>query len=479
MKRKLQVLFVASEVAPLAKVGGLGDVVGALPKALNKLGVDVRVITGYYGTHDERTYPTKVIGKMFVPWNDEQLPVKIRKTVIPKSRVPVYLFDHPQVVGNGGIYDSPTAMVGNEAEIERFLFICKAAANLPVLIKFKPDVWHLHDWHAAAVTLFMKAPHAPILLTIHNLANQGWASSSVMARAGASVVDHRRFNLLAAGLERANFLSTVSPTYALEIQSPPNSEGLEEILRRRRDKLKGIVNGIDTKIFNPATDRCIAVQYNSSRLEKKLLNTADLRSLGGLADLPIPLFGIVSRFTNQKGINILVEAIESLIRDKHLQFVFLGQGEKNLEKLCLDLAKRYPKLCFGKIGFDAVLAQKIYAGSDFFLMPSRFEPCGLGQLIAMRYASIPIVRATGGLKDTVEDIARPGGAGLVFNDFSATALSDAFDRALALYGNRAKLSIVRRRAMHFDSSWEKSAKEYLKLYKSLTFSHRHDGAKKD
>ncbi|OGL87298.1 hypothetical protein A3I40_03750 [Candidatus Uhrbacteria bacterium RIFCSPLOWO2_02_FULL_48_12] len=464
---KIKILFVASEVTPLAKVGGLGDVVGALPKALSKLGVDVRIITGYYGTHDEKTYPTSVIGKIFVPWNSEPLPAKIRKTVIPKSRVPVYLIDQPQVVSTGGIYDSPTAIAGSEAEVERFLFISKAAVLLPEIIKFKPDVWHLHDWHAAPVTLFLKPPHAPTLLTIHNLANQGWASSATIARAGLSVSGAKNFNLFRAGLEKADYLSTVSPTYAKEIQSAPGGEGLEDILRRRRQELTGIVNGIDTQVFNPATDRCIARRYDARHLERKFLNTTALRRLGGLDDIPGPVFGIVSRFTNQKGVDILSQAIEPFIKSKRLQFVFLGQGEKSLEDLCLGLAKLYPKFCFGKIGFDAVLAQKIYAGSDFFLMPSRFEPCGLGQLIAMRYGTIPIVRATGGLKDTVVDIAQLGGTGLVFNDFSAAALSNAIDRALALYGNRAKLKTVRRRAMRHDFSWEASAKEYLKLYKHL------------
>ena len=464
---KIKVLFVASEVTALAKVGGLGDVVGALPKALSKFGVDVRVITGYYGTHDEKIYPTKITGKMFVPWNNEQLSVNIRKTIIPKSRVPVYLIDQPRVVGTGGVYDSPTAIAGSEAEVERFLFISKAAVLLPEIIKFKPDIWHLHDWHAAPVTLFLDSTHAPVLLTIHNLANQGWASLATMIRAGLSVSGAKNFNLFRAGLEKADYLSTVSPTYALEIQSAPCGEGLEDILRRRQRELTGIVNGIDTQVFNPATDRCIVRRYDAHHLERKFLNTTALRRFGGLENILVPVFGIVSRFTNQKGVDILVEAIEPFIKDKRLQFVFLGQGEKNLEELCLDLAKRYPQFCYGKIGFDAVLAQKIYAGSDFFLMPSRFEPCGLGQLIAMRYGTIPIVRATGGLKDTVTDISEPGGSGLVFDDFNSRALQKIIDHALALYSNRAKIKTVRRRAMRHDFSWEASAKEYLKLYKHL------------
>lgn len=466
---KIKILFVASEVTPIAKVGGLGDVVGALPKALNKLDVDVRVVTGYYGTHNEKAYPTKITGEISVPWNNERLFVKIRQTVIPKSRVPVYLIDQPRVVGTGGIYDSPTAIAESEAEVERFLFISKTAVLLPEVIKFEPDIWHLHDWHAAPVILFLESPHAPTLLTIHNLANQGWASSVAMSRAGLSISGAKGFNLFRTGLEKADYLSTVSPTYALEIQSAPNGEGLEEVLRKRKEKLVGIINGIDTQVFNPATDRDILARYTAAKLERKVLNTRALEKQGNLEGAGEPMLGIVTRLTTQKGVEIMVEALEPFLKARRLRFVFLGQGEKKLEELCLSLAKRYPKFCFGKISFDAVLAQKIYAGSDFFLMPSRFEPCGLGQLIAMRYATIPIVRATGGLKDTVVDIARPGGTGVVFNDFSVTALRDAIDRALALYGNRAKLKTVSRIAMRYDSSWEASAKEYLRLYKSLIF----------
>ena len=465
--KTVRVLLVASEVSPIAKVGGLGDVIGALPKALKKLGVDVRVITGYYGTHNEKLYPTKIVDKISVPWDKGRLPAKIRVTNIPCSKVKVYLVDQPQLVGNGGVYDSRTAMVGSEAELERFLFISKIAVNLPVVIKFKPDIWHLHDWHAAPVTLFLRPPHAPVLLTIHNLENQGWASAAVMAHAGLNHISKGNVNLFQSGLERANFISAVSPTYAKEIQSAPMGAGLEKILRRRRKNLVGILNGIDTAVFDPASDPNIETNFDVRRLDSKSFNSAALRLYGKLARADVPMFGIVSRFTSQKGVDILVEAIRPLIESKLLQFVFLGQGDSRLENLYLALADRYPDFCFGKIGFDAALAQKIYAGSDCFLMPSRFEPCGLGQMKAMRYGVIPIVRATGGLKDTVSDISKKGGNGLVFDDLTVTTLDMSIRRALALYGNRAKLKATRILDMRHDFSWEASARDYLRLYKRL------------
>ncbi len=463
----MRILMVASEVTPLAKVGGLGDVIGALPKALVAFGVDVRVVTGYYGTHDESKFPTRVVGKISVPWGKGTHTATVRSTALPGSSVPVYLIGEPELVSSGGVYDSSTAMASGQPELVRFLFISKAATLLPTLLSWQPDVWHLHDWHAAAVTLFLPREHAPTLLTIHNLANQGWATPETLSTAGLPAVDTPHLNLFRAGLERATFISTVSPTYAVEIQTAPEGEGLEDLLSSRQHELIGITNGIDTEVWNPNTDPQLTVNYNSNNLTGKAEDRRALRSELGLAEEDVPLFGLVSRLTDQKGIELIPRALKRHLTAGELQFVFLGVGDQVLEQSLLSLTRRHPRLVAGKVGFDAVLAQRIYAASDFFLMPSRFEPCGLGQLIAMRYGAVPVVRATGGLKDTVVDAAQPHGTGVVFTEYSAAAFGVAVERALALWHNHATMEAVVYRGMERDSSWAAAAQTYRDLYLRL------------
>ncbi len=462
----MQIFFVASEVTPIAKVGGLGDVIGALPKALYKLGVKVSIITGYYGTHDENKYPTKILFKSKLFWGVNDIIYTVRQGVLPGSRVKVYFIDQPEIIGSGSVYDSRTALANNQSEIERFLFLCKAAVFLPGFIGIKNDIWHLHDWHAAALVEFLSPDSAPTLLTIHNLANQGWATQDTLAKAGI-LTQKQEINIFRLGLEKATWLSTVSPTYAQEIQKSPEGEGLEEVIKARRHELTGIVNGVDIDFFNPVTDKFLADKLKSNLDDFKNSNKQALFKFINLPQSSVPLFGIVSRLTSQKGIDLIVNGLEPYLQQGSLRFVFLGMGDPALEKALKNLAVSYPRAVAGKIGFDEKLAHLIYAASDFFLMPSRFEPCGLGQLIAMRYGSVPIVRSTGGLKDTVIDIEFNKGNGLVFFDYKPEALGQAIIRALDLYNNRGKLEIVRQSARQRDSSWLTSAKEYYNLYKSL------------
>lgn len=464
----MRVLLVASEVNPIAKVGGLGDVIGALPRALVSLGVEAGVVTGYYGTHEEAKYPSKVVGQLTVPWGGSELGVGVRQATLPGSLVPVYLIEQPEIIGSGGVYDSRTAMTSAQSELERFLLISKAAVRLPELIGWQPDVWHLHDWHAAAVTVFLQAPHAPTLMTIHNLANQGWALPETVNRAGLPVTVKGELNLFRLGLTRATWLSTVSPTYAQEIQSEPEGEGLQDVLKARSHELTGIVNGLDTDFFNPEADKFLVQTYDAASVASgKLANRTSLEQELKLSPEAVPLFGLVSRLTNQKGIELISEALEPYLKARQLKFVCLGVGQPELEQALQNLVQRYPGLVAGAIKFDERLAHRIYAGSDFFLMPSRFEPCGLGQLVAMRYGTVPIVRATGGLKDTVVDLTQAGGTGVVFEPYTVEALSAAVARALELYHQRATLEAVQQRGLTRDSSWVASAREYLKLYQSL------------
>lgn len=467
----MRVFFVASEVTPIAKVGGLGDVIGALPKALTDLGVDTLIITGYYGSHREKEYPTEVIAQLSLPWGGQLVNYFIRRGYLPGSKINVYFIDQPDIIGSGDVYHSRTAIASSEAEAERFLFLSKTASTLPEVIGLKPDVWHLHDWHAAAVTVFLPPGSAPTLLTIHNLSNQGWVSKATALKAGLEGFSHNSLagdiNLFRLGLERATWLSTVSPTYAREIQAQPLGEGLEGIISAKRERLVGIVNGLDIDFFDPEKDKFLLNKLAGDLDDFKIKNRQLLAKTLGLKPLNCPLLGIVSRLTNQKGIDLIVDALKTYLTAGRVQWVCLGRGDPILEKAVSHLAERYPKLAAVKIDFDEPLAHLIYAASDFFLMPSRFEPCGLGQLIAMRYATIPIVRATGGLKDTVIDISRPAGNGVVFNDYTPQALEEAIGRALELYSNRDKMKSVRHQARQRDSSWMVAARQYLKLYERL------------
>lgn len=465
----MNVLFVASEVTPIAKVGGLGDVIGALPKALANLGVDVRIISGYYGTHDEAAYPTKVVGQLKVIWAGQPALITLRQTRLPGADVPVYLLEEPRVISDGSIYESRTALAHNQHEVRRFLLLSQAAVQVPHVLKWLPDIWHLHDWHAACVAAFLPEPHVPTLLTIHNLANQGWATPESVGLSGLPVkIGTEHLNLFRLGLERATWLSTVSPTYALEIQSQLAGEGLEAVLSSRRGALTGITNGIDVEAFNPQTDKFLAERYSESNLvQGKRVNRELLGHKLGLESADLPLFGIVSRLTDQKGIELIPQALEPYLKRRELQLAFLGVGQPTLEGVLRDLVAKHPGWVGGAIEFNEPLARLIYAGSDFFLMPSRFEPCGLGQLIAMRYGTVPVVRATGGLRDTVVDVSESAGTGLVFAEYTARAFGQAVERALRLYQDHAKLQAVRQRALERDSSWPSAAAHYLELYQRL------------
>ena len=466
----MRILFVASEITPIAKIGGLGDVVGALPKALAENGIEVIIVTGYYGTHQEKKYPTKEITKSSLWWGGNNILYSVRQGELPESKVKIYYIVEPGIVGSGEVYGNPTAFATRQVETERFLFISKAAALLPKLIGFNPDLWHLHDWHAAAVTSFLPPNHAPTLLTIHNLANQGWAQPETAKKAGLENKGNQPVNIFGLGLKQADWLSTVSPTYALEIQAKPEGEGFENILKTRSERLVGITNGIDTDFFNPESDEFLAARLKDDINYFKRQNRQVLNKELNLKGDSTPLFGVVSRLTGQKGIELAVKAIEPCLKKHQAQFVCLGVGDPALEELVNNLAARYPGQAAGRFTFDERLAHVIYAAADFFLLPSRFEPCGLGQLIAMRYATVPVVRATGGLKDTVVDIKDKSGNGIVFIDYKVNALSKAITRALELYQDRAKLELVRRRGWARESSWGTAAKQYLEFYKKICAS---------
>ncbi|OGF24047.1 hypothetical protein A3H09_01825 [Candidatus Falkowbacteria bacterium RIFCSPLOWO2_12_FULL_45_13] len=464
---KLKILIAAAEVTPIAKVGGLGDVIGALPKALKKLNLDARVIIPFYGAIDKNKYKIELTGKNIKVGDDS---IDLWQTTLPDSAVPVYLIEHGLFNGRE-IYSN--ALADDASDINKYLFFSNAILAGLKAINFRPDVVHLNDWHTAAAAGLLKTDYQndqyfkqiKTLYTIHNLANQGPAGQN---------------NYMAEGILNADLVNTVSPAYAEEILTKEYGAGLEKILAKRKKRLYGILNGIDTDFFNPETDQFIKQNYSGKTLEKKIVNKTALQGRLGLPpDKDIALVGLVTRFVWQKGVELITKKFAKL----NCQFAFLGTGEKSCEQALLKLAHKYPAKFKVLIKFDERLAHEIYAGSDIFLVPSRFEPCGLTQMIAMRYGSIPVVRATGGLKDTViswsdsllinlsasgEGARRVKATGLTFENFNSDEFYKTLETALEIYYHQPKVwRQLQLNGLKQDFSWKKSAKEYLKLYKKL------------
>jgi len=384
MKNNLKILIAAAELTPLAKVGGLGDVVGALPKALINLGVNTRIIIPFYGLIDRNKYQIKLIKNNI---GIGRQAVNLWQTILPETRIPVYLIEHG-VFNGKNIYHG--ALADSQTDTRKFTFFSQAVLACLKATNFRPEVIHLNDWHTAAIATMVKTGGQNIktLYTIHNLANQG-------------VIKDKGRNLMAEGILNSGLVNTVSPTYAKEILTQEYGCGLEKILIKRKKQLYGILNGIDTDFFNPTTDKFIKRHYLVRSLAAKSANKTALQSqLGWPRDKNTTLVGLVTRFVRQKGVDLITEKFSRL----NCQFIFLGTGEKKYESALLSLEKKYPDKFKVQIKFDEKLAHRIYAASDIFLIPSRFEPCGLTQMIAMRYGAVPVARLTGGLKDTVMTI---------------------------------------------------------------------------
>ena len=465
----MKILFAAAEAYPLAKVGGLGDVAGSLPKALKALGHDVRIVLPRYGTiqgaHEE-------VARFPVRLSDARHEAGLQIARI--GEVPVYLVDKPD------LYDRPKVYEYDD-DGKRFGFFCKAILDLIPAADFWPDVIHTNDWHSALVSAFLRSAGAEdprfrrigTVLTIHNLLHQGlfprelfdWLGlpGDLWTPEGAEF--YGQLNFMKAGIVCADFVNTVSPTYAKEIQTPEFGEGLDGLLRSRAAKLSGILNGIDYDVWNPAKDPFVAQRYAKSTVEKKRADKAALQKEAGLPSEPTrPLIGYVSRVTAQKGFDILIDALPDIL-DLGIQFVLLGTGEKKFEDPVSQLARARSDLIVW-LKYDEALAHRIYAGSDFFLMPSKFEPCGLGQMISLRYGTIPIVRSTGGLADTVVDVTEhtSKGNGFVFREYTRAALLEAVQRAIRFHQSGRGWKSVVQRGMSADLSWKASARQYVALY---------------
>lgn len=456
-----KVLFVTAECAPFARTGGLGDVAGALPKALNDCGADVRVIMPLYEKiADAYRNDLKFLGYTYTDLGWRHIYIGVYEYV--KDSVTYYFIDNEYYFKRGGLY-------GYDDDGERFAYFSKAVIDSCRVTGFNPDVFHANDWHSALTPVFLNAcykdahPNARTVFTIHNIRFQGYCPSSFTAEVCGlfghwySVLDwNGEANCMKAAIECADRVNTVSPTYANEILTSEYGCGLETILRDKSYKLSGILNGIDRTLYNPETDKTIVANYGENTLDKKKANKTALCKKYNL-DENAPLFGMVSRLTDQKGVDILLGAVDG-IRAAGAAVIVLGQGD--YEGVLMNYrSNRFVTVC----DFSFPLAQSIYAGSDFFLMPSRFEPCGLGQIIAMRYGTAPIVRLTGGLKDTVTDITL-NGTGLTFDEADSNALVHAVNRAVDVYRDSEAMKRLRLNCLRADFGWERSAKQYLKLY---------------
>ncbi|NLE76006.1 MAG: glycogen synthase [Chloroflexi bacterium] len=476
--RHLKILYLAAEVVPFAKTGGLADVAGSLPKAIHALGHDIRVAMPRYGRIDPGKFGLrKALGSFPVPLDENSDHAEIYEGRIGEA-VPIYFVENQRLYDREGIYMYPD-------DAERFIFYCRAAIEMLRQMDWQPDIIHCNDWHTAIVpnwfkTLYKTDPfftHTATVYTIHNLAYQGIFGHRVLEIAG---VDEFGFlahpdtsdlnqvvDLMARGILFADVISTVSETYAQEILTPEFGERLDPLLRDRRHRLFGMLNGIDTETMDPSKDPHLAQTFDAASLDRRVANKLALQREAHLEENPdTPLLGAISRLTDQKGFDLLSAAIEPMVRFLGAQFVLLGTGDQHYHEMFQQLAQRFPGRVSAFLTFNAALAQRIYAGTDMFLMPSRFEPCGLGQMMAMRYGSVPVVRETGGLADTVNDYdARSGvGNGFTFKDYEPLALYTAIARAVETYRHPDVWRRIQLTGMNADFSWDASARKYIDLY---------------
>ena len=481
--KKLKVLILAAEATPFAKVGGLADIAVALPRALRAVDVDARLLIPRYGNIRSEDYDFHRVGRPIpVPIGPNESRVHLLETTLQED-LPTYLIWHDKY------FSSCREIYGFNNDPQRFTFFSRAVIEVLKTLDWKPDVIHAHDWHTAPVVAWLNfyGRHDPFyrdiatLYTIHNLAYQGLAGRLLLPFARMKELPHLpveppgKVSWMAQGIAHADLVNTVSPTYAREILAPEAGMGLEQLLVERAERLSGVLNGIDTELWNPDTDAALPQPFNAETLSMRSVNKAALQRESGLqARKNVPLLGVVSRLDRFKGLDILFPALRQLLDGKELQVVILGTGESEYETRLRDLQEQFPAQVRVFIKFDERLARRMYGGIDLFLMPSLFEACGLSQMIAMRYGAVPVVRATGGLVDTVLDLdAQPQhGTGFTFASFEAAALEKAITRALALYSQPQRWVALQQRGMKMNFSWESSARTYVDLYRRALAIHR-------
>jgi len=486
----VRILLCASEIMPFAKTGGLADVAGSLPKALAGLGHDVRVALPKYALIDETRFkPEKIMENLNLPIGEKKEKAAVWLSEAHHG-VKAYFIDNPRRFGKGPLYGHPD-------DAERFILYQRAVLKmLSALVcqtdggrAWQPEIIHCNDWQCGLIPLYLHLERERVypeqrrradalaeiasVFTVHNLGYQGNFPPEALQAAGLpapfftaeKLEFYGSFSFMKAGLLYADIITTVSPTYAREIQTPQYGERMEGILSLRRQRLRGILNGLDYEVWDPSRDHYLSSPYSADSLSGKIACKKALQARLGLPQKEVPIIGMVSRLAAQKGFDLLEQVLPHLLR-MQVQLVVLGLGDKPYHDLFKRAAKAHPECVSANLEFNEELAHQIYAGADMFLMPSRYEPCGLGQMISLRYGTLPIVRATGGLADTVEDYdpTTKKGNGFRFQEYSAVALLGAIVRALFAYQDRSAWQVLMKRGMQSDFSWQASARKYEQVY---------------
>ena len=481
----MNVVYLSSEVAPFAKTGGLADMAGAIPKNLQKLGVEIIVLMPLYRSIKESAYPLAKTDIQFeVRIGDKLKSGYVYKGYLQESKVAVYFLDHEPYYGRDGLYNYPGTARDFEDNSERFIFFALGALEVVKKLKIRPDVVHCNDWQTGLVPVYLKTKYTgrsffentKSVMTIHNLAYQGWFWHWDMKLTGLDwslfnskqLEFYGKLNFLKGGIVFSDLITTVSKTYAEEIQTPEYGAGLDGVLRERARDIYGIINGIDYTLWNPETDKFIVANYGLKKLHGKQLCKRALQRKYKLPEKDCPLIGMITRLTSQKGLDLVVDKFRDLM-NTDLQFVLLGTGDPWYHELFNSYAKTYPKKVAVQFTFDECSAHEIEAGADIFLMPSRYEPCGLNQLYSLKYGTIPIVRSTGGLADTITDVrsepvSNGKANGFSFKEYNSDLLFATIIRAMDLFKNKAMWTNYMKNGMSQDWSLERSAKEYLALY---------------
>ncbi len=477
----MNILLVSAELAPFAKVGGLADISGALPIGWKRIGHNPIIVIPKYKGIEEQFHILKTdISISFTLFEKERV-FPIWTSTLPHEGIPVYFIESDDLYDRPGIYGNPDGYADND---ERFFVLCKSAFELMIKLDIKPDIISAHDYHTALLLPLLQFTYSkhPLfesskgVLTIHNAQYQGWYDLQRMIAMTSwnpeECLWKGEFNALKTGIDYADLIIAVSPSYAEEILMPEFGEGLENVYSQYSDKLIGILNGVDYALWNPESDTCIQHHFSKSDLTNKLIGKIQLNKHYFEDNIDcdkLPLIGMVSRFTDQKGIDLLEGCIENILEQGLCRLIVLGSGEERYQSYFNALQLHYPQFVSYSQGYNEQLAHHILAYSDFFLLPSRFEPCGLTQLYALKYGTIPIVRSVGGLKDSVQsfDSITQQGDGIVFQEFAKEALHNALMDALSLYHNSTMLQSIMNNAMQADYSIEKTAKEYIDEFKKL------------
>ncbi len=485
----MKIAFITTELSPIAKVGGLADVAKSLPKALSKLGCEVKIFIPRYSFIDpwrEELHYCFDINEIKVTISEKEYSIQTFKKLLPDdSNIEVYFVDSKQHFNRDSIYTN------DNDEGERFLTFSKSVIEICQRLQWDPDIIHLNDWPCGLLPVILKQHYGwdllfkntKFLFTIHNIEYQGNFSPDLIYKnhldgkyfyLGGPLEFHGKVSFLKAGIEFSDAITTVSESYAREILTPELGGRMEKVLQSKKDKLFGILNGIDYSEWNPRTDKLIPFRYSEKSLYRKTKNKIELLKYFHLPeDKETPLIGIVSRLVSQKGFDLFIGAVDE-ITQLNCRFVVLGSGEEKYEDFFRGLHYSFPDKFAVKLGFDNRLAHLIEAGADMFLMPSRYEPCGLNQIYSLKYGTVPIVRKTGGLADTVHDwdyyekLGLKNGTGFVFEDYSSQAMIDAINRAIEKFQNKKIWKQIQINAMKADFSWNSSAKKYLQLYKLIT-----------